>query len=214
MDHTYAIPMEMVRIEEEIERSRFIASLAPARTIEQARHFIKQIRAEYPDASHHVPAYLIGGGNQITDYYSDDGEPSGTAGMPILMVLRGSGLGDTVIVVTRYFGGVLLGKGGLVKAYTSAARIAVNMTQRGYPRKVTNIHFIAGYDQYMALKNAILKFGGIDIVEDFGVDVIVSCSVLSGKLNSLLMYCDDLFSGKLIYELREEREAVFSYPTA
>jgi len=212
MPNNYAIPLKKVRIEVEVEHSRFIASLAPARSIEQARDFIREIHSEFPDANHHVPAYLIGGGNQITDYCSDDGEPSGTAGMPVLMTLRGSGLGDVVIVVTRYFGGVLLGKGGLVKAYTNAARNAIAITQRGYPELVTDIQFIAGYDQFETLKKQIQKFDGIDITEDFEVDVTIQCSIINSRLDEFLVTCANLFAGKLIYELLGEREFVFTYP--
>ena len=211
MPNNYAIPLKKVRTEVEVQHSIFIASLAPARSIEQARDFIRGIRSEFPDAKHHVPAYLIGGGNQITDYCSDDGEPSGTAGMPVLMTLRGSGLGDVAVVVTRYFGGVLLGKGGLVKAYTNAARTVIAITERGYPALVTDIQFIAGYDQFETLKKQIQKFDGIDITEDFEVDVTIQCSIINSRLDEFLVTCANLFAGKLIYELRGIREIVFPY---
>ena len=96
--------------------SRFIATLAPVFSPEEARTFIAHIKKEFADASHNVPAYIIGGGNTVTEFCSDDGEPSGTSGKPALAVLRGSGLGDVAVVITRYFGGTLLGTGGLVKA--------------------------------------------------------------------------------------------------
>src|SRR5688572_32780456 len=92
---------------------------------------MNRIRKEFADANHNVPVYLIGGGNTVTEYFSDDGEPSGTAGRPALAVLRGSGLGDVAVVVTRYFGGTLLGTGGLVKAYTESTQMVVNAVRRG-----------------------------------------------------------------------------------
>ena len=115
MSDAYLLPAEEVRRELTVSNSRFIATLAPVSSVNEAKAFVARIRKEFADASHNVPAYIIGGGNSITEYCSDDGEPSGTAGRPALAVLRGSGLGDVAVVVTRYFGGTLLGKGGLVQ---------------------------------------------------------------------------------------------------
>jgi len=121
----YRIPANSVRVEHEVSRSRFIASLACAGSVEEARLYIASIRAEMPDASHHVYAFKVGYGASVTEGLSDDGEPTGTAGPPVLAVLRGAQVGDTVIVVTRYFGGTKLGTGGLVRAYGDAARAAI-----------------------------------------------------------------------------------------
>ncbi len=124
------VPYEPARTEIRVVNSRFIASLEPVESAEEARAFLARIRAEFPDASHHVPAYVLGGGNTTADYCSDDGEPSGTAGRPLLAVLKGSGLGDAAIVVTRYFGGTLLGTGGLVKAYSEAGKAVLAAARR------------------------------------------------------------------------------------
>src|SRR5690349_10933381 len=119
---TVFVPAGHARVEIRVVNSRFIASAGPAATVEAARAFIAAVRAEMPDASHHVHAYIVGHGATTTLGMSDDGEPSGTAGRPVMAVLRGSGLGDVVLVVTRYFGGTLLGIGGLVRAYGDAAK--------------------------------------------------------------------------------------------
>ena len=103
------------------KKSRFIATLFPVHSEEEAAAFIESMKKKYWDARHNCSAFVLGERAQVTRC-SDDGEPSGTAGRPILDVLVGSGLYDAVIVVTRYFGGVLLGTGGLVRAYSSAAR--------------------------------------------------------------------------------------------
>lgn len=124
------VPWEPARTEIRVVNSRFIASLEPVDSAEAARVFIARIRSEFPDASHHVPAYILGGGNTVTEYCSDDGEPSGTAGRPLLAVLKGSGLGDAAVVVTRYFGGTLLGTGGLVKAYSEAGKAVLAAVRR------------------------------------------------------------------------------------
>ncbi|MFQ3536958.1 MAG: YigZ family protein [Aggregatilineales bacterium] len=121
----YPIPAAPVRMLHEVNRSRLIASLSHAESVSAARQFIAAVRAEMPDASHHVYAFRVGCGNSLIEGLSDDGEPSGTAGPPIMAVLRGTGVGDVVLVVTRYFGGIKLGTGGLVRAYSEAARLAI-----------------------------------------------------------------------------------------
>ncbi|HEY5466273.1 MAG TPA: YigZ family protein, partial [Clostridia bacterium] len=110
-----------VRLEE--RRSVFIGVAAPANDETEASGLLARIRTEFPDAAHHVSAWIIGGGVQ-SQRYSDDGEPQGTAGVPVLDVLRRQELENAVIVVTRYFGGTLLGTGGLVRAYSRTASLA------------------------------------------------------------------------------------------
>ena len=131
MPKSYFVPLSEVRREHTVANSRFISTLAPVFSIDEARAFMARIRNEFSDATHNVPVYIIGGGNTVTEYFSDDGEPSGTSGKPALAVLRGSGLGDAALVITRYFGGTLLGTGGLVKAYTESAQLAVRAAGRG-----------------------------------------------------------------------------------
>jgi uncharacterized YigZ family protein len=118
----YLIPAQTVRIETTVINSRFIATAGRADTVDEAKQFIQSIRAEMPDATHHVYAFKVGFGGSVIEGMSDDGEPSGTAGPPVLAVLRGANLGDVVVVITRYFGGTKLGTGGLVRAYSDAAR--------------------------------------------------------------------------------------------
>lgn len=125
-DTSYRVPRGPHRIQTEVARSRFIATVSRVETVEDARAFLASIRAEMPDASHHVYAFRVGFGGSTTEGMSDDGEPSGTAGPPVLAVLRGTDIGDVIIVVTRYFGGTKLGTGGLVRAYSEAAHIAFN----------------------------------------------------------------------------------------
>lgn len=125
MSDPYRIPAASTTIETEVARSRFIATVHFADTVETVRELLAQRRAEMPDASHHVYAFRVGFGNSVIEGLSDDGEPTGTSGPPIMNVLRGSGLGDVLVVVTRYFGGTLLGTGGLVRAYSEAAALAL-----------------------------------------------------------------------------------------
>ena len=113
-----------------IKRSRFITTVARADTEAEARAVIASVRAAYPDASHHCVAYLLGDGGTPTAHTSDDGEPSGTAGMPMLRVLQSAGLTNVVAVVTRHFGGVKLGAGGLTRAYGGCVADAVAVMPR------------------------------------------------------------------------------------
>ena len=110
--------------EQTIEKSRFIAHIKPVLSKEEADEYIAKIRAEYKDATHNVPAFVIGDKMQLV-WGSDDGEPSGTSGTPMAVMLQKMGLTNVVVVVTRYFGGIKLGPGGLVRAYTSSAKLAI-----------------------------------------------------------------------------------------
>ena len=118
----YPIPEKFTETEITVVNSRFIASAAPVFSNDEARAFINSVKERFPDATHHVPAYVIGYGNSVSAYCTDDGEPSGSAGRPLLAVVQGSGLGDICVVVTRYFGGTKLGIGGLVRAYGDAGK--------------------------------------------------------------------------------------------
>src|SRR5215218_8245898 len=122
----YPIPADVYRARDEIDRSRFITTIAPAPTVEAAEAFIRSMRDEFPDATHNCWAYVVGPPGSTTRVgMSDDGEPHGTAGRPMLTALLHGGVGDVVAVVTRYFGGTLLGKGGLVRAYTGCVQQAL-----------------------------------------------------------------------------------------
>ena len=127
----YPIPAQRFRSEIEVERSRFVATVQEVTSPDAAQAFVAEIKTEFPDANHNCWAYLVGPpGSSDRIGLSDDGEPHGVAGKPILTVLQHSGLGDTAVVVTRYFGGIKLGKGGMVKAYTAAVQAALEQLPR------------------------------------------------------------------------------------
>jgi uncharacterized YigZ family protein len=122
----YPVPAARHRVEEIIRRSRFITTAAPAEDVAAARAFIEEMRSEFADASHNCFAFAAGPpGSTAQMGMSDDGEPGGTAGRPMLAVLQGSGVGDIAVVVTRYFGGIKLGTGGLVRAYAGGVKAAL-----------------------------------------------------------------------------------------
>ena len=119
----YRVPARVHRVEQEVQKSRFLTTAAPAPTVEEARAFIARVREEFPDATHNCWAFAVGPpGSTAQVGMSDDGEPHGTAGRPMLTALLHGGVGEVAVVVTRYFGGTLLGKGGLVRAYTGCVQ--------------------------------------------------------------------------------------------
>lgn len=127
----YPVPAAEHRTREEIERSRFVTTLAPAPTVDAAQAVLARVRAEFPDASHHCWAMVVGPPGSTTRIgMSDDGEPHGTAGRPMLTALLHSGLGDVVAVVTRWFGGTKLGTGGLARAYAGCVVRALETLPR------------------------------------------------------------------------------------
>jgi uncharacterized YigZ family protein len=206
MSRPYAIPLTEIRREHVVVNSRFIATLAPAFSIEEARTFIARIKKEFADATHNVPAYIIGGGNTVTEFCSDDGEPAGTAGKPALAVLRGSGLGDAAVVVTRYFGGTLLGTGGLVKAYTESTQLVVNAVERG--RRV-QVHVAMAAIPYNLLERVRLmteRNHGEVIGEDFGGDVTMTLQFPVESFDGFQGELRELSAGKIQAEVIETKE--------
>ena len=130
MDTRYPIPAATARVTTTALNSRFLATAAHTPTVESAKELIAAVRAEMPDATHHCYAFLVGYGASVIAGMSDDGEPAGTAGRPMLAVLRGADLGDVTVVVTRYFGGTLLGTGGLVRAYGGCAAACLRLADK------------------------------------------------------------------------------------
>lgn len=208
MKTTYLVPLTETRREITVVNSRFIATLAPAFSIDEARAFMKRIRAEFADASHNVPVYIIGGGNTVTEYFSDDGEPSGTSGKPALTVLRGSGLGDAVLVVTRYFGGTLLGTGGLVKAYTEAAQSVVNVVERGRRVPVHVVMAAIPYNMLERLRIMTAKHNGKILGEDYAGDITLTLQFPVENYEAFQTDLRELSAGKTQAEIMETREEI------
>jgi uncharacterized YigZ family protein len=170
----YPVPFKEVRRHLVVVNSRFIATLAPVFSVEQAREFIGRVRSEFADATHNVPAYIIGGGEAVLEHCSDDGEPSGTAGRPALAVLKGSGLGDVAVVVTRYFGGTKLGTGGLVRAYSKAVRQVVEAVPRAERLSTVTVMLELPYRWIERLRRMIAAYQGRILDEEFAAEVIVT----------------------------------------
>ncbi len=171
---TYRVPAKETRAELIVVNSRFIATIAPVSSIDEAKLFIRKTKEEFSDASHNVPAYVIGHGSSVIAHCNDDGEPSGTAGKPALAVLQGSGLGDVAVVVTRYFGGTKLGKGGLVRAYSDAVRAVLKVVPIAEKVQTHTAMMVIPYSIYERVKKLIQENKGVILDEDFGGDITIT----------------------------------------
>ena len=165
------------------KRSEFIGYIAPVKTNDEAVAFINSIKAEHRKAKHNVYAYILR--NDNISRYSDDGEPQGTAGVPVLDVLQKRGLTDVCVVVTRYFGGILLGGGGLVRAYSHAASLACDAAHIMNMCLCHRLRITADYGMYGKISYLLPNFDTITVNSDFGSDVTLEILVLSEKLDAL-----------------------------
>lgn len=203
MSEPYPIPAREARSELIVSNSRFIASAGPAFSVEQARAFIERIQLEYADATHHVPAFLIGFGSSTIAHCSDAGEPAGTAGKPVLAVLRGSGLGDAVIVVTRYFGGTKLGSGGLVRAYSDAARAVLAAVPRAIKRATHVVRLGVPYTLFERVRLLVSQHDGVILDETFAADVTLMVQLPVETLEPFRQALAELSAGALSAEVIE-----------
>ena len=168
----YAIPAATCRTEDTILRSRFIATVAHADTVERAKAFVSEISEEFSDANHNCWAYVVGPpGDTGRVGMSDAGEPHGTAGRPMLNVLLGSGGGAVVAVVTRYFGGTKLGKGGLVRAYSSGVKTALEALDLTELVQRVTLRVTVAYAAVSPLKHSLPQFEAEVTSQDYGTDV-------------------------------------------
>ena len=157
-----------------IEKSKFIAYSMPINTEEEAVQFIEKIKAKHKDATHNVPAYVVGYNNEV-QRYSDDGEPSGTAGIPVLEVIKKEDLRNVAIVVTRYFGGIKLGAGGLVRAYTAGAKLGIEAGRIIVKRYYQTIKIQIDYNLLGKIQNDIIQSGYLikEILYTETVDIFI-----------------------------------------
>lgn len=210
MSEPYPIPAREVRNELIVLNSRFITSAGPAFSVEQARSFIDRIRNEFSDATHNVPAFLVGFGPSTIAHCSDAGEPSGTAGKPILAVLRGSGLGDIVVVVTRYFGGTKLGTGGLVRAYGDSVRDALALLPRAVKRATHTAMIVVPYSFFERIRLLAARHRGRIMDESFEAEVTLTVRFPVEDFEPFQLGLTQLSSGTLQAVIVEtDQETIF-----
>jgi uncharacterized YigZ family protein len=203
----YLIPAQETRVEITVVNSRFIATAAPVFSVDEAKAFITKVRDEFADASHNVPAYLIGHGASVVAHCSDDGEPSGTAGRPALAVVRGSGLGDIAVVVTRYFGGTKLGTGGLVRAYGDAVREVLAVLPRAEKVATHTAMMAVPYTYFERVRRTIAAHNGQVLDEDFAADVTLTARFAVEHFSAFQASLQELSNGQLEAEIVETDEA-------
>ena len=179
--------------EYEDKRSRFLSHVRCVTTEAEARSFIEEIRRRYPDATHHVYAYLLRQGGVVR--FSDDGEPGGTSGQPTLSVLQGAGLTDVVCVTARYFGGTLLGSGGLVRAYSNAARLAVQAAGQARMIPWRKGAFACSYARYDRLRRALEDRGARVEETSFGETVEIVFSAPESQCEAVGSFLRDSTAG-------------------
>ena len=179
----------------EEKKSRFIASLVPVTDEEQAIAHINKIKSENRKARHNVYAYILREGN--ISRYSDDGEPQGTGGVPVLETIKGAGLTDVCVVVTRYFGGILLGTGGLARAYSGACKAAVGNARIMEICRCSRFDFDCSYDLYGRIGAILPEFGAKVLREDFADAVSMSVIVKSEQAAAFAEKLTNASNGKL-----------------
>ena len=188
----YLVPSEYGEDEFIEKKSRFIGRIWPVETEEEALARIQEMKKKHYDATHNCWAYIIRDG---AVRFSDDGEPGGTAGMPMLQVLQREGLFNAVCVVTRYFGGILLGAGGLVRAYTKGAKIAVDAAGKSMKRVWTVLYLPCPYSFYERVRLEAEAFGGIVRKADFGAEVELELLFPEAKTQEFLDRLTDMTAG-------------------
>lgn len=180
------------------KKSEFIGYIAPVKTSDEAVQFIDKIRSMHRKARHNVYAYILRSDN--ISRYSDDGEPQGTAGVPVLEVLQKRGLTDICIVVTRYFGGILLGGGGLLRAYSHAASLACDAAHIMDMRLCHRLKISSDYGMYGKISYILPEFSVITVNSDFASDVTMEILVLSDKLDALRKELTEVTNGTVKVE--------------
>ncbi|ULQ59589.1 YigZ family protein [Brucepastera parasyntrophica] len=187
----------------EVKRSRFLAEIFPVKNQEEARLLLKSRKEKYRDAAHVVHAFVIGKAGEILGC-SDDGEPSGTAGRPVLDVLKGSGITDILLMVTRWFGGILLGTGGLVKAYGLAARTVLLAADITELVPMCDFEVTLPYAVFDRVQLEIAS-RGIEITgEDFGTEIHLCGKIAVSRADDFCTFVHDITSGRSTVMLSEE----------
>ena len=204
----YPIPARTHRVEEEIKRSRFVTTIGYAATVDEARVFISQVSAEFADASHNCWAYLIGSPGSTSQVgMSDAGEPHGTAGRPMLTVLQHSGIGDLVAVVTRYFGGTLLGKGGLVKAYSGGVQLALATLSLAERVPSATMVAVVDYSSVTPLQRMFPDFEVTVLSEEYGADVTYELTLPIEQTAPFAAAVTNLTNGQALLEITAQDAA-------
>lgn len=196
LDQSYYTPSKTTRTRFTVQDSRFIATLAALTTESAAREVISSVRAEFPGATHHTYAYRIGSGSALIERSSDDREPSGTAGAPMLQVLQGNNVSDAIVIGTRYFGGTKLGLGGLTRAYRDCARFSLEDTVLKIREPLETYRLKLAYDDLGAVTRLLESLGGKVTGVDYSDSVIMHIQIPTRDSEALLHGFDSVSRGR------------------
>ena len=197
----YPVPAARHRAEQSIDRSRFICTLERIQSPEEARAFLKEMHAEFPDATHNCWAYVAGApGSTSRIGMSDDGEPHGTAGRPMLTVLAHSGIGEIAAVVTRYYGGTKLGTGGLVKAYGGAVQRALATLPRTERVDAVELTLRIGYARITVIQQLLPAHEAEVVAQEYGEEVVFRLRVPRQRVAALRVTVADATGGEATLE--------------
>ncbi|RJT37678.1 IMPACT family protein [Rahnella woolbedingensis] len=195
----YSVPAEPVSFSEEIKKSRFITLLARTEGGEAAKAFIQEIRNQHPAARHHCWAFVAGAPDDSQQLgFSDDGEPAGTAGKPILSQLMGSGVGEITAVVVRYYGGIMLGTGGLVKAYGGGVQQALKQLVVQQKVPLSEFAVQCDYSQLQLVETLLSQVGGHILHSEFGAAVDLVLALPAADAPATVSHLFDISRGTLI----------------
>lgn len=202
---SWLIPAEPVTVIDEIKKSRFITLLAHTDGVEAAKAFVESVKAEHPDARHHCVAWVAGAPDDSQQLgFSDDGEPAGTAGKPMLAQLMGSGIGEITAVVVRYYGGILLGTGGLVKAYGGGVHQALAQVVTQCKRPLTEYTLTCEYGQLCGIESLLAQFSGKIIHSDYQAIIHLVVALPQSELPAFSVKLADFSRGALQLRQRDE----------
>jgi uncharacterized YigZ family protein len=197
----YPVPSGVQRVEEAIKRSRFITTVGPAPSLEAARAFVAQVSTEFTDASHNCWAYVVGPPGSTSQIgMSDAGEPHGTAGRPMLNVLLHSGVGDIAAVVTRYFGGTLLGTGGLVKAYSGGVQLGLQALPVVEKVAMAEVVVVIDYGAVTPLQRLLPDFEAEVVRQEFAADATFVIKLPEERVDALSAQVIALTNGLALVE--------------
>ncbi len=203
MENSYKTVRKQAQDEFTEQRSRFIGYVCPVSSEKEALEFIEEKKKQHWDAKHNVYAYVIREGG--IQRCSDDGEPHGTAGVPTLDVLLKSGVTDVAVVVTRYFGGILLGAGGLVRAYTKGAKIALEAGEIVTMQNCCICTLSCDYNQYGKVSGLIPSNGGVTDDSEFGTGVSISFHIAPERYEIFCKQLADITCGSVISHVIGEK---------
>ncbi len=193
----YKQPIGVHRTITHVSNSKFVCTTSKVTTQTEVKDALSQTRTEMPDASHHVYAFRVGFGNTVMEGMTDAGEPSGTAGPPILAVIRGSDVGDILVVVSRYFGGTKLGTGGLVRAYSGAARENLVTLPTAYKISQKTLRIDSPYPFYETLKRLLADYHGAIEENIFAATVKIIALVPEDVVHKFCDEVGELSSGRV-----------------